>query len=76
MSEQITELSRDEIDAVSGGLILFPVFQSQSNTALVYQNATSSQWASNGALGGGNVQLNVQTANNANGALVGQGNFG
>ena len=76
MSEHVTELSRDEIDAVSGGLILFPVFRSQSNAALVGQNATSSQWASNGALGGGNVQLNVQTAQNTNSALVGQGNFG
>ena len=74
MPEHITELSRDEIDAVSGGLF-FGFGDVQSNVALVGQNATSSQWASNGALGGGNFQLNLQSAENTNKAFVGQLNL-
>jgi len=73
MFEQITELSHDEIEAVSGGWY-FPGFGSQNNNAYVYQNATSSQYASNGAFGGGNLQLNIQKAENSNYALVKQEN--
>jgi len=74
MFEQITDLSHDEIEAVSGGNWFFPGFESQNNSAFVYQNATSSQYASNGAFGGGNLQLNIQKAENTNYALVKQEN--
>ncbi len=74
MSEQITELSRDEIDAVSGGISFF-AFASQSNFAGVAQNAQSLQAASNYAVGFGNVQANVQVATNTNIATVVQTNL-
>jgi len=74
MFEQITDLSHDEIEAVSGGHGWF-FSDSQSNFASVSQNAQSFQGASNFAYGYGNVQANVQVATNTNVATVIQNNF-
>jgi len=71
MPEHITELSDGEIDAVAGGWFFGDI---QSNIAVVGQNATSSQYAGNFAGGGGNVQFNIQKAENENDAYVKQVN--
>jgi len=71
MSERITELFHDEIDAVAGGWFFGDV---QSNIAVVGQNAQSFQGASNTAFGGGNLQFNIQAAENENDAYVKQVN--
>ncbi len=75
MPEHITELSHDEIEAVSGGGHGWFFSDSQSNFASVSQNAQSFQGASNFAYGYGNVQANVQVATNTNIATVIQNNF-
>ncbi len=75
MPEHITELSYDEVDAVSGGNWFF-ASQSQNNFASVGQNAQSWQAASNfAAYGVGNVQANVQVATNTNNLVLIQTNF-
>ncbi len=74
MPEHITELSRDEIDAVSGGRWFF-ASESQSNLGGISQNAQSFQGASNYAAGFGNIQANVQVATNTNIATIIQNNF-